>query len=824
MPPIPDALGVAGPFAGVSADYLVVGGGANFPKPVWENNKQWVDTVYALDLKSKNLNWVQIGRLPKPTAYGASVTTPYGIFCLGGNDNQSVFDDAFVMTISEDLENKLQLNIHPLPSLPLPNVYSQAVYYENRIYLVAGQNDQGLDSAHNHFWTLDLSPLAGLSIEERKYDELVWESLNDFPGAPRAFGVTTVQHDGFETHLYLASGRTQKDEEISFLKDHWKFDFKSEQWQKVSDVPQCVMAGVSIPVGQSHYLVVSGDTGGNFFKTDELKDAHPGFPLTSFSYNAITDTWSEHGGIPQNQVTTAAVNYKGSFIIPSGEIRPRVRTPKVWQLTFENKSSDFGWVNSAVIVIYLLIVSGVGFYFSKNNKNTDDYFTGGKRVAWWVAGCSVFATMLSSLTYTGIPSKAYAQDWVYAIANFMIPVVAIYAVFFALPFFRRLKSASAYEYLEDRFDYRLRRVASGVFIVYHIFRMAVVMSLTSLALSLATPLSPGQSIIIMGVLCIAYSVSGGLEAVVWTDTVQSIVLLIGAVAAVFYLLMGMNGGWETFIQMANEGGKFNIANFHWDATQSTVAFWVIVLGAVGQNLSSYTSDQAVVQRYLSTPTQSDAAQAIWLNAGLSILATILFFGIGSGLYVFYKINPVALDVTINNDQIFPFFIISNMPVGVAGLIIAGLFAAAQSTVSTSMNSTATALLTDFTRSNKEPENGLFKARLATFIFGSLGTFLAFAFISPEIKSLFDSFIKVVGLFMGTLGGLFLLGMLTRFATGNGALFGTLLSLVVLVAVWKKTDVPAFLYPLLGVTVSFFSGMLASKILPHSPQSHEKSVK
>ena len=824
MPPIPDALGVAGPFSGISNDFLIVAGGANFPQPVWDNNKQWVDTIYIMDLKAENLQWIESGRLPNATAYGASVSTPFGLFCFGGNNSKDVFKNAYVINIFRQTNKPAELIIDSIPSLPETNVYSQAVFYDNKIYLVTGQAEQGLDSAHKYFWKLDLTPLAGTSYKDRNFDALVWESLDEFPGLPRAFALSTIQHDGFDDHLFLASGRTQNGDETLFLTDHWKFNLRTQKWKKVSDVPQCVMAGVSLPVGQSHYLTVGGDTGENFFKTDDLKDNHPGFPLKSFAYNAITDTWSEHSDIPVNQVTTKAVSYKGSYIIPSGEIRPRVRSPKVGRLSIENKSSNLGWVNSVVIVIYLIIVLGVGFRFSRNHKNTDDYFTGGKRVAWWVAGCSVFATMLSSLTYTGIPSKAYAQNWVYAIANFMIPVVAIYAVFFALPFFRRLKSASAYEYLENRFDYRLRRVASGVFILYHIFRMAVVMSLTSLALSLATPLSPQQSIVIMGFLCIAYSVSGGLEAVVWTDTVQTVVLLIGAIAAVVYLIAGIDGGWTTFTTMASESDKFKMANLHWDATQSAVAFWVIVLGSIGQNISSYTSDQAVVQRYLSTPTKKDAAQAIWLNAGLSIFATLLFFGIGSGLFVFYKVNPDALDVAINNDQIFPFFIISTMPVGVAGLIIAGLFAAAQSTLSTSMNSTATALITDFASSRKEAKNDLFKARIATLVFGVMGTALAFLFISPEIQSLFDAFIKVVGLFMGTLGGLFLLGMLTKYATGNGALLGTLFSLVMLVAIWQKTDVPSFLYPLLGVVMSFLSGMIASKILPQSANLSSHSVK
>lgn len=821
MTPIPDALGVAGPFAGVSNDFLVVAGGANFPQPVWETSKQWVDNIYALDLTAdpSSASWVEVGQLPRPTGYGAAVSTPLGIICFGGNDATTIFDHAFVLTIDRNDSNQPVLTVSDFPKLPSPNAYSQAVLHGNKIFIATGQTGLGLDSTHNQFWSLDFSSV--LDADEPDFTSLNWEVLPVFPGEPRAFAITTIQHDGFDQNIFLVSGRRAEGEETLFLKEHWKYNLRSGEWSRVADIPECVMAGTGFPMGQSHYLVTGGDTGELFFKADDLKDDHPGFLKKSWAYNAITDTWSEHGAMPANHVTTIPVEYKGSVFIPSGEVRPRVRSPKVWKLTPVSRTSDFGWVNSAVIVVYLLVVVGVGFYFSKRNANTDDYFTGGKRVMWWVAGCSVFATMLSSLTYTGIPSKAYAQDWVYAVANMMIPLVAFFAVFFALPFFRQLKSASAYEYLEIRFDARVRKVASGVFMFFHLFRMAVVMSLTSLALTVATPLTPTQSVIIMGVLCIAYSVSGGLEAVVWTDTVQTVVLMIGALAAFWYLLSGIDGGWTTFMSAASADQKFNMANFHMDPSSTYVAFWVIAFGALGQNVSSYTSDQAVVQRYLSTPTQEDAARAIWFNAGLSIVATILFFGIGTGLYVFFQSNPQVLDLTINNDQIFPYFIISQMPVGVAGIIIAGLFAAAQSTVSTSMNSMATAFMTDFVGTDRkvsDQSRALKKARIATLIFGSMGTILAFTFISPEIRSLFDSFIKVVGLFMGTLGGLFLLGMLTRRTHGTAALVGVAISILCLICVWNYTDVPSFLYPLLGVSICFAGGIILSKIIPAPTRS------
>ena len=267
---------------------------------------------------------------------------------------------------------------------------------------------------------------------------------------------------------------------------------------------------------------------------------------------------------------------------------------------------------------------------------------------------------------------------------------------------------------------------------------------------------------------------GGIEAVVCTDTVQSVVLLGGALLAMVLLLADVDGGFSGFLETSQSAGKFKIANLNWDATTAQVALWAIVVGGIAQNISSYTADQAVVQRYMTTKTKALAARSIWTNAVLSILATFLFFGMGTALYAFYRSHPEKLDPTITTDQIFPLFIAYEMPIGLAGLIVAGIFAAAQSTVSTSMNSTATTIVTDFLRPLNvcSGDAGYLRlARILTCLLGIAGTLMGLVFVNPEIKSLFDQFIKVIGLFMGVLGGLFVLGALTRRASGTGALIG-----------------------------------------------------
>lgn len=800
LPDLPNSLGVAGPFAGVDNEALIVAGGANFPLPVWESEKQWVDTIYLLERKTEGYQWQAVGKLPRSVAYGASVSTPKGLLCLGGCDAEKVFSDAYFLSWDGEF-----LKTTPCASLPEPIAYAQAVLLGNTVYLVGGQSAPELSSAGNKVWTLDLSQPG----EPRDFQ---WKELASLPGPTRAFHQVAVQHDGFRDAIYVIGGRREEAGETQFLKEVWQLVPETNSWRRLGDAPRVIMAGEAIGIGQSHIFVLGGADESNWGKADLLKDDHPGFPREIFAYHTITDTWTQAGEMPENLVTTTAVRWGDSVVVPSGEIRPRVRSPHIWKVDVHEAEKSFGIMNYVVLFGYLLAMVGVGVYFTQKNKNTDDYFRGGKHIPWWAAGCSIFATMLSSLTFTGLPSKAFAQDWVYAVGNFTIPLVAILAVYVALPFYRRIDATSAYEYLERRFGSVTRRFASTSFVLFHLFRMAIVMSLTALALAVATPLTPAQSVLLMGLLSIAYCTLGGIEAVIWTDTIQTFVLLGGALLALFLLIQGVDGGMAGFWDIASSADKLNIVNAHWDVTNAQAAFWVIVIGAIAQNISSYTADQAVVQRYVTTETQQLAARSIWMSAILTIPATLLFFGLGTALFAFYHSNPGKLDPHITTDQIFPLFIAREIPAGLAGLIVAGVFAAAQSTVSTSMNSSATTIVVDFLRPMAfcSSERGyLIAARACTLLVGLAGTLLGLLFVDPEIRSLFDAFVVVLGIFMGILGGLFLLGAFTRRSNQFGAMCGACVGAVVMFCLWKYSRMHGYFFPAAGLGVCFLTGYAAS---------------
>ncbi len=330
LPPLPDELGVAGPFAGVHRDALIVAGGANFPRPVWENEKQWHDSIYVLtrDADGRYV-WTDGGKLPRKMAYGAAVSTPEGVVCIGGNDSDSTFDDVFLLSYDPETQ---QVEVTPLPSLPAPRAFAAATLLGDQVFIVGGQSGSSLETAAGDLWSLDLSNRGDASFG--------WEPHTSLPGPTRALPIAATQRDGVHDAIYVISGRRQQGDQIEFLKDVWQYVPATQQWKQRSDAPRCVMAGPGIGFGNRQILVLGGADGSLFHRSDELKDDHPGFPKQALWYDAVTDRWTSAGPIPANHVTTIAVTWNGSVVIPSGEIRPRVRSAKVWRVEPAASSDD----------------------------------------------------------------------------------------------------------------------------------------------------------------------------------------------------------------------------------------------------------------------------------------------------------------------------------------------------------------------------------------------------------------------------------------------------------------------------------------------------
>ncbi|UJF22918.1 sodium:solute symporter [Shewanella sp. OMA3-2] len=735
---------------------------------------------------------------------------------------------------------------YPLPALPNTATSPSSVIMDNVLYVLTGA-----DTNHK-FYALDLNGL--INTEGKLFDsksdldnfthQNSWKILPSLPlASPKKSyqnGIKlAVQNDGAGEKIFAiggyqlplnkldSAGRIYSKEAVLALTGHWKFDPKdtinANQWQSIGTV---TLANQKLnqrinnlsSFGQSHILAFTEQ--GN-----------------TLSFNAITNSWTDYltsntDDIQINENTKTAQYISENITSSNGVIYSLNRgtdntsSLRLWQASLKQPEKNFGWINMTVLVVYLICVVLLGLFFVFKNRNTDDYFRGGQSIPWWAAACSIYATMLSSLTYVALPAVVYQSNWVLLIGIWMIVAVAPLAIYVAMPFFRQIDATSAYEYLSKRFNMSVRLFASSLFTLFHVGRMGIVMALTALSLSAVTPLSASDSVLIMGGLCLIYCTMGGIEAVIWTDTLQTFVLILGAIACFVIIVAGLDGGLTEFISIGLRDDKFTMVNVDFSLDSiTTLSIWVIVIGGIGQNLSSYTADQAVVQRYMVTKNPSDARKSIWANAVIAAPSALLFFCIGTALYAFYQTHPEKLDPSIQIDQIFPTFIATELPIGVAGLIVAGIFAAAQSTVSTSMNSIATTLVTDFIRPFNlvNTEKGYMNAaRWLTFIMGILGTLAGLIFIDPEIRSLMEAYFKVIGMFMGALGGLFVLGALTKKANSFGAITGILAGVAAMVSAWQLGWADGYLFATIGIVSCLVVGYIAS-LLTQTANSANKDL-
>jgi SSS family transporter len=761
-------------------------------------------------------------------AFAASVNYNNATIIVGGISNKQASSLVNVIILADDEQ---KISSYPLPSLPHTALSPSGVIIGNTLFVLTGGD------ANNRFYSLDLT---GLTDENQKltlnqYNNPSWIELAALPLASTENNYQNgrkliVQNDGTGEKIFALGGyeisnfQVKNDvdlsiKQISPITEMWKFDpyaqAKKPQWLPLGHI---VVAKKILnqrintlsPLGQSHILAL----------TNQGK---------ALSFNAITKSWTQYQQLLIDEKITntrplisESIRLFDKSFISLNQSTHSTGSLELWQVEVQPVKKDFGWVNMTVLVIYLICVVLVGLFFMFKNKNTDDYFRGGQSIPWWAAACSIYATMLSSLTYVALPAVVYQSNWLLLIGIWMIIVVAPIAVYIAMPFFRQINATSAYEYLSKRFNMSVRLFASGLFTLFHISRMGIVMAITALAMSAVTPLSPSDSVLIMGVLCLIYCTMGGIEAVIWTDTLQTIVLLLGAVICFVTIVIGLDGGLTDFITVGFNDNKFTMVNNDFSASSiTTLSIWVIVLGGIGQNLSSYTADQSIVQRYMVTEDPKAAAKSIWANAVMAAPGALLFFCIGTGLYVFYQTHPEKIDPTMQLDQIFPLFIANELPIGLAGLIVAGIFAAAQSTVSTSMNSTATTLVTDFIKPFNlvKTENGyLNAARWLTFIMGVLGTIAGLIFINPEIRSLMAAYFQVIGMFMGCLGGLFVLGALTKKANSTGAIIGIVSGVAIMVSAWQMGWASYYLYATIGIVSCLVIGYIASLLCQGNEQS------
>ena len=519
-------------------------------------------------------------------------------------------------------------------------------------------------------------------------------------------------------------------------------------------------------------------------------------------------------------------------------------------------------VDLVVLLVYMSGVFGLGCWFLRKSRHPTAFMAASRSLPGWAVGFSILGTYVSSIGFLGNTGKAYGANWNAWAFGLSLPIAGWIAVKWFIPLYRSSQDISAYAHLEKRFGPWARTYALVCFLLAQLARIGTILYLVALALAPLTGWSITHIILITGMLVTLYTLIGGIEAVIWTDVIQSMVLIAGAFFCAFIIIRSMPGGLTNLMEIANKNEKFSLGSFafHPASLQWTnPTFWMVLLYGIFINLQNFGIDQGFVQRYVAAKSDRDARFSLWLATFLFPTLSAVFFFIGTGLFSLYEANPKHLEelrsqvaitqlqqngkeitpTTISEtanslkpadvgDKVLPHFIVTQLPVGLAGLLIAAIFAAAMSSMDTSLNSSATLYLCDIHQRYLNPaatdRQSMRVLYAATVIMGVAGTFAALAMIN--VRSALDAWWKLQGIFTGGMLGLFLLGLISRRARNAHAMIAATVGILLIMWMslsqtdgWLKlfdgyvNPLHGFMTVVLGTTSIVLTGVLASRFFP-----------
>lgn len=670
----------------------------------------------------------------------------------------------------------------PLPSLPPATSLVTAAAGDGRAFVFTRQDEGTV--------ILLSTPLVDASAPGG------WRDHGRTPfAAPLA---ATLQTKGDHPGLYaLAESAAAADADARAM---WHFDFRSEQWTEHANLATATPddAAVVTPAGIAHLYAVVQDIG---------SDSSPQLAI----FNNITRTWAKNLPLPARGRPVAAevqgtamsallANPDGATLLVSHYL---VRARGLHPLDY------------TILVAFILCLFGIASLHSKMSGSADHYFRGGRNVNWLAAGIAIVATRLSSTSFVAIPAKAFATNLQYA----LIPVTNLFGAFIMtrwfVKFFVRLNVTSGYEYLEKRFALPVRMVGSLNYLLFEIARIGLLIVVPSVVLSSVAKVDLNATILTVGVVATLYTVAGGIKGVVWADTFQIVVKVTGLIIALISVFFLIRGDLGDMLTTARHEGKLRLVDWSWDLTRDTIVVFILFWFTDG--LKSYVANQIIIQQFISTRNEGTAKRSIWTSALLGVAVTWLLLLIGVGLYLFYRQHPERFDLMIEKpDGVFPWFIVFELPPGVVGILVAALIAAAMSSLDQALLSSSTVMVIDlYRRFNPRGSDAtaLRLGRCLTVAMGVFATTAALYLSGLAVKSLVDQTLRLIGLFGGGLGGLFLLGMLTTRASAISALCGLAVSVAVQYYVSQHTPLHLLTYMFTGMTSCFITGYLLGFVFP-----------
>ncbi len=448
-------------------------------------------------------------------------------------------------------------------------------------------------------------------------------------------------------------------------------------------------------------------------------------------------------------------------------------------------------VDYAIIVISFIVSLAVGLKFAHRQKTTSNYFIAGGKLPSWAIGISILATLISSITFLAYPGEGYSSNWLLLVQGLMVPVVLLVIVGFIVPLFRQVIKLSAYEYFERRFGVFARIYSSLSFLLTHFSKMGSVFFLLALALSKMTGVDTVMFIWIVGIVVIFITLLGGMEAIVWLDVIQGFLLIIGGVVSLIIILFTAEGGPSAIWNVAMENGRIGFGPFDWDFVNLT--FVVMSLNGIFYAIQKYGTDQTIVQRYLTAKSDKDAVKATLMGVLMSVPVWAMFMFIGTALFSYYKISGDQTVAGMNPDAVFPYFIMTKLPIGVVGLVLSGLIAAAISTLNADLNCLSAICVEDYYlrfKQNSSEKRKMLMSKLFVILAG-LGTIgIALFYVKAGSEGVLGTIFALYAIFSGGIAGMFLLGIFSRRANMKGLYFGIGAS-VLFTAYALLTSTPVF---------------------------------
>jgi len=479
-------------------------------------------------------------------------------------------------------------------------------------------------------------------------------------------------------------------------------------------------------------------------------------------------------------------------------------------------SQTFTLLDYSIFAAYLLLTVAIGTIFIKGQRNLDEYFLAGRSIGSVIIAMTILASLFSGISFLAAPSEGYANGPIFYLVTLGFFVATPITTLVFLPFYYNARFFTAYQYLEARFSVHLRTLASASFVVRVLLWLAAATYAPALALEQATGMPLWFTILCTGVLTTIYTTFGGMRAVIWTDVMQLVVLFGGQVAIILVAVTKVPGGWSQVIELGQQGGRLNLSVSPDPTVRLTL--WGLLIGAAFMHLVQMATDQVSVQRYLSARSLKEAQRGLWLKLWFVIPVSGVFYGTGLVLYAFYQVNgdPLAAGKITKADQILPYFVVNELPMGLPGLFIAAIYAASMSTISSGINSLTSASLVDFyqrlwRRPDLSEQNQLRIARVLSLGYGAL--VIVLAFLVQRLGTLLEATNKVIGLIGGPLIGLFLLGILFRRATSRGALVGWIGGLVITLWVCFGTRISFLWYAMTGCIATMVIGYIVSHFGP-----------